>query len=538
MYSAKEMDDRPLLIYCRESRDENNENYERIETQRDILVRFCQTHGFVNVVDIIMDDDTTGTNFKRFDSVLERVKRKEVKVLLFKDASRLGRNLKESLIFTENVENYGAEIIFESEEYNEDFFPLKAWFNEQRAKEDSLKIRRVLKHKMETGTLLVKPFYGYCRDSSGGMVPDEETAKIVKWIFTEVQRGRGSYEIASDLNAQGVPTPSQSAGYKNSMDAWVSQHIRRIVTNPVYVGTMIHNRTTKKSYKNKKTVHHPEPDWIVLQEHHAPLVSQELFDEVQLTRKKFKRTKYNATNRPFSGLLQCGRCGRPLVLRLRKGRPDSYICGKNHNEGAIKDDIRPNYGCNAHHVRESLLYDATKRYLECLLKTAKVDMQSIIRQVPHTYDVYDRSKELGAKLAQIRNTVSRIYDDKLRGVISESLFTYKYAEYAAVEKELTQQLSELNRPERPVKNRELTEIQLQDIINGLNEETITKEQLRMVFDRIIVYEAGEIQLEDRNWLGLTQENFELVQQQGGIIFLENASPSIGIMTTESIQQGG
>ena len=132
----KTVDRRPVLIYCRESRDENGESYERIETQRDILLDFCRRRGLVNVVDVILDDDTSGTSFRRFDPVIERVRQGEIQVLVFKDASRLGRNLKESLIFVDLVESCGAEILFESEEYNEDFFPLKAWFNEQRAKED------------------------------------------------------------------------------------------------------------------------------------------------------------------------------------------------------------------------------------------------------------------------------------------------------------------------------------------------------------------------------------------------------------------
>ena len=118
----KTVDRRPVLIYCRESRDENGESYERIETQRDILLDFCRRRGLVNVVDVILDDDTSGTSFRRFDPVIERVRQGEIQVLVFKDASRLGRNLKESLIFVDLVESCGAEILFESEEYNEDFF--------------------------------------------------------------------------------------------------------------------------------------------------------------------------------------------------------------------------------------------------------------------------------------------------------------------------------------------------------------------------------------------------------------------------------
>ena len=76
-------DTRPTLIYCRESRDENFADYERIETQRDILVDFCRKKGLVNVVDIVMDDDTSGTSFKRFQPIIERIKRKEIQVIVF-----------------------------------------------------------------------------------------------------------------------------------------------------------------------------------------------------------------------------------------------------------------------------------------------------------------------------------------------------------------------------------------------------------------------------------------------------------------------
>ncbi len=47
-------DQRRTIIYCRESRDDYRENYERIETQRDILLDFCKHRGIVNIIDIIV----------------------------------------------------------------------------------------------------------------------------------------------------------------------------------------------------------------------------------------------------------------------------------------------------------------------------------------------------------------------------------------------------------------------------------------------------------------------------------------------------
>ena len=49
----KSNEEKRVVIYCRESRDDYGENYERIETQRDLLVKYCKSHGYTNIVDII-----------------------------------------------------------------------------------------------------------------------------------------------------------------------------------------------------------------------------------------------------------------------------------------------------------------------------------------------------------------------------------------------------------------------------------------------------------------------------------------------------
>ena len=38
----KSNEEKRVVIYCRESRDDYGENYERIETQRDLLIKYCK----------------------------------------------------------------------------------------------------------------------------------------------------------------------------------------------------------------------------------------------------------------------------------------------------------------------------------------------------------------------------------------------------------------------------------------------------------------------------------------------------------------
>ena len=63
-----------------------------------------------NLVDIVMDDDKSGTDFSRFNSIKEKVKKKEIDIIVFKNSSRLGRNQKEALEFVEYLEERGVEI--------------------------------------------------------------------------------------------------------------------------------------------------------------------------------------------------------------------------------------------------------------------------------------------------------------------------------------------------------------------------------------------------------------------------------------------
>ena len=73
----KSNEEKRVVIYCRESRDDYGENYERIETQRDILLEFCAKNGLTNIVDVIMDDNMSGTSFKRLEYIKEKMKNGE-----------------------------------------------------------------------------------------------------------------------------------------------------------------------------------------------------------------------------------------------------------------------------------------------------------------------------------------------------------------------------------------------------------------------------------------------------------------------------
>lgn len=276
-----------VIIYCRESRDDYGENFERIETQRDLLLKFCYENGYKNIVDIIMDDDKSGTDFRRFDNIKERAKRKEFNVIVFKNSSRLGRNQKESLELTQYLEIMGVEIVFEDEKYDEELFGLYAWLNERRARDDSKNIKRNLRHKIEEGELLVKAIYGYNKDGNR-LVINCKTAPVVKKIFELSYNGWSNKNIAIYLNEKNIPTPSEARAFKNCKKTklWNEQHISRILKDERYTGCYIGGFTEKVSFKSKKIRFRDRSEWTIIKNHHEQIIEEKVFFEVQSLRRK------------------------------------------------------------------------------------------------------------------------------------------------------------------------------------------------------------------------------------------------------------
>jgi site-specific DNA recombinase len=504
------MDSKRVIVYCRESRDENGEKIERIETQRDILLNYCLKNKLTNITDVIMDNNVSGTKFERLDEVVKKIKSNEVDILVFKDASRLGRNLLESLKFVELADEYGVEVLFESEQYNEDLFPLLAWFNEQRAREDSKKIKRVLEHKMETGELLIKPIYGYLKVNKK-LVPDPVTAPIVKKIFEMYVDGNGTRRIATILNYESIPTPSQYNNTPVVSNVWVQQQVYRMLNNRVYMGDMIYRKTQKKSFKSNKVTKTNPDQRIVIENHHEGIISRELFEQAQLVKAQYE-IKTTRELSPFSGLIKCGRCGRSLIKRTRREDESFYECIKYHQEGALKPEVRSNYGCVSHQLYEK---DVIKIVYDYCLKLISND--EYISRVYSTFQSSDSNeirKTVNSLKVEIRNNkkiIEKIYEDKLNGLIGEDLFKEKYKEYQDRNNTLEAKLNEIE------KIKHIDKKVIEDVVSKINGDDLDNFSLKLMFEKIIFFLPYEITIKNKQENNLSDEYFNILQN-GGLLF--------------------
>ena len=100
-------------LYCRLSVDDRLEGESNsITNQRNILSKYATDNGFKNTR-FFVDDGTSGTVFNRpgLNSLLEEVKADNVAVIIFKDQSRIGRDVLEVGLLKRTFEEHNVRYI-------------------------------------------------------------------------------------------------------------------------------------------------------------------------------------------------------------------------------------------------------------------------------------------------------------------------------------------------------------------------------------------------------------------------------------------
>ena len=133
-----------------------------------------------------------------------------------------------------------------------------------------------------------RPRYGYLKDPNDchKLIVNPETAPVVKMIFEWFVGGMSTNEIALQLVARNIPTPSvygYNKGYITSkksvgQNSWVSRTVRNILEQEIYTGKLVQGKTDTIA---KKQLPRDKSKWIVVENTHEAIISQELFDKAQ-----------------------------------------------------------------------------------------------------------------------------------------------------------------------------------------------------------------------------------------------------------------
>ncbi len=386
----------------------------------------------------------------------------KVGIVITKDLSRLGRDyLKTGELIEIVFPDYDVRYIaindgvdtFKSEN---ELMAFKNIFNDWYARDTSKKIKAVFKAKGLSGKHLSNPIYGYKRSETDKnlWVIDDEAAEVVRKIFRLCIDGYGPAQIARILTEEGIPTPTAYAlsqgrdnGHKNAkLHRWGSETIAHILEKAEYCGHTVNFRTHVKSYKNKKRVDNPKEDWLIFENTHEAIITQQEFDLVQELRKNKRRpTKHEEVN-PFSGICYCADCGKKLYLC----RATSLTAEQEHLKCSTYSSDKD--ACSAHFIRTVVLNEIVLSQLNKLLVSIKEHEDEFV-QAAMENSVQKQSSELAKskkklkdaenRIAELDRLFTRLYEDNVSGKISDERFSMMSVGYEDEQKKLRASVSEL-----------------------------------------------------------------------------------------------
>ena len=101
---------------------------------------------------------------------------------------------------------------------------------------------------------------------------NDAEVRTIRRIFGQFTKGgRQEGAVADGLNRDGVAAPGGGE--------WNAPKVRHVLTNEVYIGTLVYNRTTQKLKTPSRT--NPPDKWVTTPGAFEPVVDKEVFDRAQ-----------------------------------------------------------------------------------------------------------------------------------------------------------------------------------------------------------------------------------------------------------------
>ena len=529
-------------LYCRLSVDDGNFGGSvSIETQKILLEQYCKDHKITDYK-FYCDDGCSGTNFDRpsFKKMLSDIDEGKINLVIVKDLSRFGRNYVEAGMYVQRFTDSNIRFIAADDNYdslvNSDdlLFPIKNVVNEMYARDVSKKTKAAKKAKARDGQFIgSKAPFGYKIDPNDRhhLIVDEPAAQVVKSIFRLASEGVGYNKMAKIFREEKVLTPIAYFNLNNpdyfKSDYWRKEFdwhvtsIRAILNNEVYLGKLVYGKQRNKSMKSKEKVRNPKEDWIVVENCHEPIITQELWDTVHKILNAKHRPAKAGEVQMFAGLLYCSDCGHCLTYSQKQRKDGSY-------HGAYSCWMYKTHGkeyCASHYITFDTIYELvlidiqrnlfqyrknTDKFKSILSRKYQYDSQKQAEQITLEYEQKQKRCE------ELDKIISRLYEDNVLGRIGDERYESMSQSYELEQVEIKKAL--------PILKSKIDELKRQsdcadNFINVIKKYTIIDKLdaaiLNELIDKIVVHHKE--QAED----GRTFQQIEIYYRFVGKLGTEN-----------------
>jgi site-specific DNA recombinase len=412
------------LILARVSTEEQMTEGQSIPAQLAKARQYARNKDLKIKKEFQFDESSLKDKRKKFEFVVDEIKRskKEI-VLIVETVDRLQRSFKESVMLDEFRKQGKLQLHFirenlvihkDSNSSEIQRWDLAVFVAKSYVLQISDNVKRTNELKIRNHEWTGKAPIGYknVEDTNGNktIVIDTTRSNYVIKIFEMYASGNASVRtIQAKVNKLGLTsntkTPKQITTSK----------IYAILINPFYYGVM----------KIKGELHpHKYP----------PLISKDLFDNVQEVRNGFHKKPFKYASKPsmFRGLITCAECG--CMVSPEKHRGKMYYACTNHKK--------------KHKKRSYFVELEPLKPIEKLLKSIKLtdkqkkDIIDGLRAMNEAKTEFTKQsfENLQTEYNRIEKRISRLVDAHLDGSITQDIYEKKINEYQERKQEIIDEM--------------------------------------------------------------------------------------------------
>lgn len=312
--------------------------------------------------------------------------------------------------------------------------------------------------------------------------------------------------IAKMLNERGIRSPEyyqkrKLADWKPQISTkylWVQTSIKRILTNELYIGTLVNHKTvTSKIYKTKTFI---APEEQYRHENFCePIIDRHTWEQAQFLLKQRSEIKPRSSGgtklHRYSGLIKCSECGSHFVSKTRTWRGKEYVeytCNSNHRYGKQY--------CTPHRIHESQLDELVFGEVQNLKEKIVAESEKydeIVRQWLKRKPAYDlQIRQYGEKILalkqQIEDLIMGKITDRYRAEFYDSMIEKREKEIA----KLQRKISDCREYNKVCKQRQQALTSTSSLLDDiLSEGRISDANLRMLVSGVTVHQNEDKSLD-------------------------------------------
>ncbi len=511
-----------IALYIRLSLEDEKYDSLSIENQQNLLrekamslPEYASQYSRSGVKEFI-DNGYTGTNFERpaVQQLLEMVRAGKISTILVKDLSRFGRNSIETGYFIEkffplyHVRFISVSDNFDTAEHKGDTggidIAFKYLINECYSRDMSVKSKTAKLARMKRGEYqsAICP-YGYQKGADGRMIPDEETADNVRRIFEWAADGFSSDEIVRKLYELGIPTPAEHKASKGKKyhdisrtnGVWCAATILNMLADERYTGTYIVGKSCVVEIGSTHFRKKDRSEWIIIPDHHTPIISKELFDRANSNIRRFKIPNRQKRDYLLRGKVFCGCCDHAMNLSNGRKQEVCAVAPKARQDAARQratggifkcrhSDKLTDMPCNGLSIPkddlERVVFDTISAQAKCVFGVgdlqAGADLNTALQE------------EHEKKIRLLQDDKRGLYEQFVLGELDAETYKAKKAELdvkLAYERNVSAAAAEQAKAERDEHEAKLRQKKIADELNAA--DTLTKSLVDLLIKRVYVF---------------------------------------------------